>query len=93
MDVGIHLIDLTAYILGDVREVFGVASNNVWNLPGSEDNGVAILRSANGTVATLHATWSEWKGYRFYVEAYGDRGMVKAFYAPMMNLLIERPTA
>jgi predicted dehydrogenase len=93
MDVGIHLIDLTAYILGDVREVFGMTSNRVWNLPGSEDNGFAILRSASGTVATLHATWSEWKGYRFYVEAYGDKGMVRAYYAPMMNLLIEKPTA
>src|SRR5712691_1515246 len=79
MDVGIHLIDLTAYILGDVRDVFGITSNRVWNLPG-EDNGFALLRSQNGTVATLHATWSEWKGYRFHVEAYGDRGMVKAFY-------------
>jgi predicted dehydrogenase len=93
MDVGIHLIDLTAYILGDVHEVFGIASNQVWNLPGSEDNGFALLRSASGTVATLHATWSEWKGYRFYVEAYGDKGMVRAYYAPMMNLLIEKPTA
>ena len=93
MDVGIHLIDLTAYILGDVREVFGIASNHVWNLPGSEDNGFALLRSASGTVATLHATWSEWKGYRFFVEAYGDKGMVRAYYAPMMNLLIEKPTA
>jgi len=92
MDVGIHLIDLTAYILGDVREVFGVTSNQVWHLPGSEDNGFAILRSASGTVATLHATWSEWKGYRFYVEAYGDKGMVRAYYAPMMNLLIEKQT-
>jgi predicted dehydrogenase len=92
MDVGIHVIDLTAYILGDVREVFGIASNEVWHLP-SEDNGFALLRSASGTVATLHATWSEWKGYRFYVEAYGDKGMVRAYYAPMMNLLIQKPTA
>ncbi|PYJ53125.1 MAG: hypothetical protein DME82_14800 [Verrucomicrobia bacterium] len=92
MDVGIHLIDLTAYILGDVREVFGLTSNRVWNLPG-EDNGFALLRSANGTVATLHASWAEWKGYRFCVEAYGDKGMVRAYYAPMMNLLIQNPTA
>lgn len=88
MDVGIHLLDLTAYILGDVHEVFGIATGNVWNLPGSEDNGFALLRNAAGKVATLHATWSEWKGYRFYIEAYGDRGMVRAYYAPMMNVLI-----
>ncbi len=90
MDVGIHLVDLTAYLLGDVREVFGITTNQVWHLPGSEDNGFALLRSASGAVATLHATWTEWKGYRFYVEAYGDKGMVKAFYAPMMNILITK---
>ena len=27
-------------------------------------------------------------GYRFYLEAYGTKGMVRAYYAPMMNLLI-----
>jgi predicted dehydrogenase len=93
MDVGLHLIDLVAYILGDVREVFGITTNQVWQLPGSEDNGFAVLRNASGTVATLHATWTEWKGYRFYLEVYGDRGMVKAFYAPMMNILITNETA
>lgn len=87
-DVGIHLIDLTAYVLGDVREVSGLATGTVWNLPGAEDNGFAHLRSAAGVVATLQASWTEWKGYRFHLEAYGDRGMIRAYYAPMMHLLI-----
>ena len=91
MDVGLHLIDLTSYILGDVHEVFGVATNRIWNLPG-EDNALALLRNEGGVTATLHATWTEWKGYRFYVDAYGDKGMVRAYYAPMMNLLIQKPT-
>jgi predicted dehydrogenase len=38
--------------------------------------------------AILHATWTEWKGYRFHIEAYGEKGMVRAYYAPMMNMLI-----
>ncbi len=89
LDVGIHLIDLTAYVLGDVRDVYGVATGAVWNLPETEDNGFALLRNSTGAVAALHASWTEWKGYRFYLEAYGDRGMVRAYYAPMMHLLIE----
>ena len=92
MDVGIHMIDLTAYVLGDVHEVFGVATEKVWKLKGAEDNGFALLRSSAGAVATLHASWSEWKGYRFYIEAYGDKGMVRAFYAPMFNMLITKET-
>ncbi|HYM11319.1 MAG TPA: Gfo/Idh/MocA family oxidoreductase [Bryobacterales bacterium] len=88
MDVGIHVIDLARCLLGEVAEVYGVATGNVWKLDRSEDNGFALLRSPAGKVATLHATWTEWKGYRFYVEAYGDRGMARAYYAPMFAMAI-----
>jgi predicted dehydrogenase len=93
MDVGIHVIDLARYLLGEVSQVFGVATGNVWKLEGSEDSGFALLRSPAGRVATLHATWTEWKGYRFHVEAYGDRGMARAYYAPMfaMAVTMDRP--
>ena len=88
LDNGIHIIDLTRYLLGDVEEVYGVATNRVWKLEGSEDNGIAILRSPKGKHAILQATWSEWKGYRFHIEAYGDRGMARASYAPMMSMSV-----
>jgi predicted dehydrogenase len=93
MDVGIHMTDLTRYVLGDVREVYGVATNRVWRVEGSEDNAVVILKNDAGIAAFYHATWTEWKGYRFFIEVYGDRGMVRAYYAPMFNLLItqEKP--
>jgi predicted dehydrogenase len=92
MDVGIHVIDLARYVLGEVSQVYGVASSRVWGLP-AEDNGIAILRSPAGVPAALHATWSEWKGYRFYLEAYGDRGMARAYYAPMFAMAVwsDRP--
>jgi predicted dehydrogenase len=87
MDVGIHVIDLARSLLGEVAEVYGVATRGVWGLP-AEDNGVAILRSPTGVPATLHATWTEWKGYRSCVEAYGDRGMARACYAPMFAMAV-----
>lgn len=88
MDNGIHIIDLTRYILGEVAEVYGFATGNVWKLGLSEDNGCAILRSAGGKHAVLQATWTEWKGYRFYIEAYGSKGMARAYYAPMMSMAV-----
>lgn len=88
MDIGIHMIDLTRYLLGDVTEVFGHTTGNIWKLNGSEDNGLALLRSHEGKTASLHASWSEWKGYRFQIEVYGDRGMIQARYGPMMNTWI-----
>ncbi len=88
MDVGIHMTDLGRYILGEVESVYGIASNRVWQVPGSEDNALAIFKSPTGIPAVYHATWTEWKGYRFFVEVYGEKGMVRGYYAPMQNLLI-----
>lgn len=88
MDVGIHMTDLARFVMGEIREVYGVATGNTWKVPGSEDRAVAIFKAAGGATATYEATWNEWKGYEVYVEAYGDKGMVRGAYAPMSNLLI-----
>ncbi len=88
MDVGIHMTDLARFVAGEVKEVFGVASNRVWNVPGSEDNAVAIMKSESGVPIIFQSTWSEWIGYQVVIEAYGDNGMVRGAYAPMFNLLV-----
>jgi len=93
MDLGIHMTDLARFVLGEIEEVYGVAGSNVWKLEGSEDRALAILKSESGVPAIYEATWNEWKGYRVYLEAYGDWGMVRASYGPMRSLLItqDRP--
>ena len=88
MDNGIHVIDLARHMLGDVKDVYGFATTNVWKLDRSEDNGFALMRNPQGKVATLHASWTEWKGYHFYIEVYGTKGMAKAYYAPMRFELV-----
>ena len=93
MDIGVHMSDLARYLLGEITEVYGIMSESVWKVDGSEDNAIAIYRNPAGVYASYHATWTEWKGYQFYIEAYGDLGMVRGGYAPMQNLLItqDRP--
>jgi predicted dehydrogenase len=95
MDVGIHMTDLASHILGDIIEVYGTARDRVLGVTGSEDNAVAVFKGPGGIPAIYQATWTEWKGYRCFLEAYGDKGMVRGYYAPMFNLLItqERPGA
>jgi predicted dehydrogenase len=92
-DVGIHMTDVAQYLMGGVTQVYGIMTDNVWQVPGSEDNAIAIFRNAEGLTASYHATWNEWKGYRFYVEVYGTHGMVRGSYAPMQNVIItqDRP--
>ena len=90
MDVGIHMTDLARFMLGDVVEAYGVAGENIWHVEGSEDRALAVLKTAHGAPIQYGASWNEWKGYKAWIEAYGDRGMVRAQYGPMFNLLIEQ---
>ena len=84
-DNGVHLIDLTCFFLGDVADVTGLSTNNVWQFDGCEDNGFALIRNRAGNIATLQASWTEWAGYRLKVEIYGDRGYIKASCFPMIT--------
>jgi len=60
VDQGMHLIDLARWFLGDFSEVKGFTGTYFWNMP-VEDNAFLLLRTATGQVASLHATWTEWK--------------------------------
>jgi predicted dehydrogenase len=91
MDNGIHVADLTLHFLGEVNESYGVASENVWQFHGSEDNGYVLMRTAEGRVGTLHASWSEWRGYRLSLDIYGTEGCIRVWYPPMLTVLHERP--
>ncbi len=87
-DIGIHVTDMVRHMLGEVTSVYGVSSESVWNLPGSEDNAMAVFKNPQGVAATYHVTWGDWRGYDFVIEAHGTHGMVRGAYAPMKNLLI-----
>lgn len=87
-DIGIHLIDLTRDFLGDVSAVQGIASGRVWKYPGCEDNGFALLTSKGGNLASVHASWTEWRRYQFRIEIYGTRGCIRASCFPMMTQVV-----
>lgn len=87
-DNGIHLIDLTCYFLGEVAEVKGFSSNKVWGFQGCEDNGFALLRSQTGKIASVHASWTEWRRYKFLLEIYGTRGCILASCFPMRTQVV-----
>jgi predicted dehydrogenase len=92
MDNGTHIVDLVRYIMGDPTQVYGQALHRVWGLD-VEDEAMALLRNEDGVAASIEASWDDWKGYRFHIEAYGDRGMARAYYAPMMATVVrlDRP--
>ncbi|SPH18031.1 1,5-anhydro-D-fructose reductase [Defluviimonas aquaemixtae] len=92
-DVGIHMTDMGRHLMGEITRVYGVSSNKVWGVEGSEDNAMAVFTAPSGLSAIYQASWNDWNGYKSMVEAYGTKGMVRGAYAPMRNDLIvmDRP--
>ena len=72
LDQGIHALDLFRWFLGDFEEVFGYIGTWSWNIP-VEDNAFALFRTAKGQVASLHASWTQWKNL-FSFEIFGQEG-------------------
>ena len=83
VDNGIHILDLTRFFFGEVEMGKGYVANLIWPFTNAEDNGYALFRSKEGKVAQVHASWTQWRGYQFWVETLGTRGYVRASYPPM----------
>jgi predicted dehydrogenase len=60
LDQGIHLIDLTRYLVGEVDLAFSECRTDFWAAD-VEDNAYLALRPRAGGFAWLHASWTEWK--------------------------------
>ncbi|MFH1173776.1 MAG: Gfo/Idh/MocA family oxidoreductase [archaeon] len=60
LDQGCHLIDLGNMFLGEFADAVGFTPTYFWNMD-VEDNGFALLRTAQGQIMQLHACWTEWK--------------------------------
>ena len=73
MDQGVHLLDLCRWFLGDFAAVSGMTATRFWDIAPLEDNAFALLRTAAGQVASLHASWSQWKPF-FSFEVSGHDG-------------------
>lgn len=72
LDQGIHALDLFRWFLGDFHEAVGFMATSFWNTS-VEDNAFALLRRAEGQVASLHASWTQWKNL-FSFEIFGRDG-------------------
>jgi predicted dehydrogenase len=72
MDQGMHLLDLCRWFLGDFKEAFGYLATSYWDMP-LEDNAFALLRTQKGQVASMHASWTQWKN-QFIFEITGKDG-------------------
>jgi predicted dehydrogenase len=75
LDQGVHALDLFRWFLGDFQEVKAYTATSYWPIAPAEDNVFALLRTGDGRVASLHASWTNWKNV-FSFEVFGERGFL-----------------
>lgn len=74
LDQGIHMVDLMRLFAGDFHEVHSFVSNSYWKHD-VEDNAYALMRTADGVIAMLHSSATQWR-HRFHLEIALWRGTV-----------------
>ncbi len=76
MNQGIHIVDLLLWFLGDPVEVHAFADSRHRSVE-IEDTAGAVLRFANGTVATITASVATEPGFPHRLEVYGTNGGIQ----------------
>ena len=74
LDQGIHMVDLMRLFAGEFSEIHSFVSNNHWKHD-VEDNAYALMRTADGKVAMLHSSATQWR-HRFHLEVTLEKGTV-----------------
>jgi predicted dehydrogenase len=74
-DLGVHLIDLARWFLGNFSEVSGFTPTCFWNMS-VEDNAFLLLKTPRRQAAFLHVSCTEWKNL-FCLEIYGREGKLQ----------------
>lgn len=72
LDQGIHMVDLMRLFAGEFVEVHSIISNGHWGF-NVEDNAYALMRTADGVVAMLNSSATQWR-HRFHMEIGLERG-------------------
>jgi predicted dehydrogenase len=75
LDQGVHALDLFRWFLGEFVEVKAFNTTSYWPIAPAEDNVFALLRTKQGQVATLHASWTNWKNV-FAFDIFGENGFL-----------------
>jgi len=74
LDQGIHMLDLCRHFCGEFTEVKSMLRTPEADSP-LEDNAFALLRTADGRIAMVHSSSTQWK-HRFTLEIYLQDGYV-----------------
>ncbi|MEO5346971.1 MAG: Gfo/Idh/MocA family oxidoreductase [Magnetococcus sp. YQC-9] len=74
LDQGIHMVDLMRLFAGEFVEVSSIISNRHWGYD-VEDNAYALMRTADGVVAMLNSSATQWR-HRFHLDINLELGSI-----------------
>lgn len=75
LDQGIHMVDMMRLFAGsDFSDVYSFINNDFWKHD-VEDNAYALMRTANGTVAMLQSSATQWR-HRFKLDITLSNGAI-----------------
>jgi predicted dehydrogenase len=72
LDQGIHMVDLMRLFAGEFTEIHSFIENSHWNYD-VEDNAYALMRTADGKVAMLNSSATQWR-HRFHLDINLEKG-------------------
>ena len=67
------MLDLMRYFLGDFVEVKSFVENCYWKGTPLEDNAFALMKTAEGKVAMIHSSATQWK-HKFSLDLFMEDG-------------------
>ena len=74
LDQGIHMIDMMRMFAGEFTEIHSIVSNEYWKHD-VEDNVYALMRTADGVVAMLQSSATQWR-HRFDLDMTLEKGSI-----------------
>jgi predicted dehydrogenase len=74
LDQGIHMVDMIRLFAGEIKEIYSFISNSYWH-HNVEDNAYALMRTADGKVALLQSSATQWR-HRFQLDITLTRGAI-----------------
>jgi len=88
-DLGVHKSDLMRYLLGEITEVSAFVETNAKENTTIDDNAVCIVKTADGVIGTLTASWSYVAGGDNSTVIYGEKATLRLEDDPVYSLIVQ----
>ena len=88
-DLGVHKSDLIRYLLGEITEVGAFVETNAKEGTEIDDNAVCIVKTENGVIGTITASWAYVAGGDNSTVIYGENAIVRLENDPVYSLIVQ----